>query len=274
MTSFRHIGALGAIVLLTALSPAANARDVLPLAQPGSGPVKETIEIGTSTSEIAITPDFRGADLTVFGALSNQDQLLLAIGQYDIIVTLEGPPAPATVRRKERVFGIWINTHSMSFEPVPESYSFASTRPVDDIAKPQVLAELGAGIRYMGLNPTGYAGNAVNLGEFREAYRRIKETGGLYQRDTSGVRFVASNLFRATLKLPANIPDGVHTVQAYLFKSGTYVSSKTLPLRVVKTGLEQAITDAAHKTPVLYGLFCVLLALITGWGASLIFRRD
>ncbi|WP_235988656.1 TIGR02186 family protein, partial [Pseudorhizobium endolithicum] len=37
---------------------------------------------------------------------------------------------------------------------------------------------------------------------------------GLYQRDTSGVRFVSSSLFRASLRLPANIPDGVHTVRA------------------------------------------------------------
>ena len=266
--------ALAALFLATALPMAATANDMLPVVPPGASGARETIEIGTSTSEIAITSDFRGADLTVFGALTNQDQLLLAIGQYDIIVTLEGPPAPATVRRKERVFGIWINTRSMTFEPVPESYSIASTRPVEDIAKPQVLSELRAGIRHMGLIPTGYAGNAVNLGEFRDAFRRLKESGGLFQRDTNGVRFVASNLFRATLKLPANIPDGVHTVRAYLFKSGSPVSSKTLPLRVVKTGMEQTITDAAHHRPLAYGLFCVVLALVTGWGASLIFRKD
>ncbi|MET3588574.1 hypothetical protein ABID21_004710, partial [Pseudorhizobium tarimense] len=40
------------------------------------------------------------------------------------------------------------------------------------------------------------------------------------------------------------------------------------------TGLEQAITDAAHNRPVLYGMGCVLMALFTGWGASIIFRKD
>lgn len=72
--------------------------------------VKERLEIGTSTSEIAITSDFRGADLTIFGALTNADELFLAIGQYDVVVTLEGPKDYATVRKKERVFGIWMNT--------------------------------------------------------------------------------------------------------------------------------------------------------------------
>ncbi|MCX8996003.1 TIGR02186 family protein [Rhizobiaceae bacterium BDR2-2] len=272
MAARRLANVLLALGLTVAAALPAAAQSLVPFQMPDSP--RETIEIGTSTSEIAITSDFRGADLTVFGALGNPDALLLAIGQYDIIVTLEGPLAPATIRRKERVMGVWINTQSMAFAPVPESYSLASTRALEDIARPQVLADVGAGFHYMALNPTAFGGAAARLGEFRDAFRRLKETHGLYQRDTNGVRFVSSNLFRATLRLPANIPDGVHTVKAYLFKSGTYVTGRTLPLRVVKTGLEQAITEAAHETPYLYGIFCVFLAIATGWGASLIFRKD
>ncbi|WP_185927970.1 TIGR02186 family protein, partial [Pseudorhizobium endolithicum] len=209
--------------------------------------VKEGLEIGTSTSEIAITSDFRGADLTVFGALTNADELLLAIGHYDVIVTLEGPRDYATVRRKERVLGIWMNTSSMTFEQVPESYSLASTREIDAIDEEPSLNSIGVGINHLALTPTGYVGNAVDLSEFREAYRRLKLASGLYQRDTSGVRFVSSSLFRASLRLPANIPDGVHTVRAYLFKGGELIYDRELPLRVVKTGIEQAITDAARN---------------------------
>ncbi|MCB5202548.1 TIGR02186 family protein [Neorhizobium sp. T786] len=236
--------------------------------------VKEGLEIGTSTSEIAITSDFRGADLTVFGALTNADELFLAIGQYDVIVTLEGPRDYATVRRKERVLGIWMNTNSMTFELVPESYSLASTREIDTIDEEPSLNSIGVGINHLALTPTGYIGNAVDLSDFRDAYRRLKLASGLYQRDTSGVRFVSSSLFRASLRLPANIPDGVHTVRAYLFKGRELIHERELPLRVVKTGLEQAITDTAHNRPITYGFLCVMIAVITGWGASLIFRKD
>lgn len=235
---------------------------------------KESIDIGTSTSEIAITPDFRGADLTVFGTLNNVDSLLLAIGQYDVVVTLTGPRNDATVRRKERVFGIWVNRHSMTFERVPESYSLASTRPLDTIAKPQILSQLGIGPEYLPLTPTGYFSAGSSLGEFREAYRRRKLVSGLYQSDTNGVRFVSSSLFRATLRLPVNIPDGVHIVNAYLFKTGEFVAERELALRVVKTGLEDSITKAAHENAFSYGVLAVLMAVITGWGASLIFRKD
>ena len=36
----------------------------------------------------------------------------------------------------------------------------------------------------------------------------------------------------------------------------------------------QAITDAAHEKPFFYGLFAVFLALLTGWAASVIFKKN
>jgi uncharacterized protein (TIGR02186 family) len=240
-----------------------------------ASPIKETLEIGVSSNEIAITSDFRGADLTIFGAITNADELLLGIGQYDIVVTLEGPRDYATVRKKERVLGIWMNTGALTFEQVPESYSIASTRQIDDLEnQAPAIDKIGVGIEHLPLNPVGYIPNSGLISEFRDAYRRLKLSNGLYQRDQSGVRFVSSSLFRASLRLPANIPDGQHMVHAYLFKSGTLIFQREMPLRVVKTGIEQAITDAAHDRPIAYGLLCVLIAVVTGWGASIIFRKD
>lgn len=234
----------------------------------------ETIEIGASTREIAITSDFRGADFTLFGALHNVDDLFLAIGQYDIVVILEGPRDSATVRKKDRVFGIWMNGSAVTFDDLPTSYSMASTRDLEVISKNMVFDEFGIGIGHIALSPVSYTGNIRELNEFREAYRRLKLRDGQYWSDVGGVRLERSGLFWATLRLPANIPDGVHIARAYLLKGGQYVAQRSLPLRVVKTGMEQAITDAAHETPLAYGVLCVLIAVITGWSASILFRRD
>lgn len=236
--------------------------------------VQENIEIGASTTEIAITSDFRGADFTLFGALNNTDQLLLAIGQYDIVVTLQGPSDYTTVRKKERVGGIWINTSSVTFAPLPESYSMASTRDINSIASQGTLVAMGLGVDHMPLVSAVFSGEPDNVNSFHDAYRRLKLASGIYRSDTGGVRLERTGLFWATLRLPANVPNGVHTAHAYLFKSGQFIAQRDLRLRVVKTGMEQAITEAAHETPVVYGMLCVLIAVITGWGASLIFRRD
>jgi uncharacterized protein (TIGR02186 family) len=234
----------------------------------------ETIDIGVSTDEIAITSDFTGADLTIFGALGNTDSFLQAIGQYDIVVSLEGPRTDATLRKKSNFFGIWINRKSMTFSDVPESYSLASTRVIDMITSPLELGNVSIGISDIRLSPLRSYGDISDLKDFRDAFRRLKVSEGLFASNEGGVRFISPSLFKAALRLPANVPNGVHTVHAYLFKSGVFVMEKKLPLRVVKTGFEQAITDAAHNNPLPYGVFAVLLAVITGWSASLIFRRD
>ncbi len=234
----------------------------------------ETIDIGVSTDEIAITSDFTGADLTIFGALGNTDSYLQAIGQYDIVVSLEGPRKDTTLRKKSSFFGIWINRKSMTFSDVPESYSIASTRVIDTITSPLELGNVSIGISDIRLSPLRSYGDISDLKDFRDAFRRLKISEGLFESNDGGVRFISPNLFKATLRLPANVPNGVHTVHAYLFKSGVFVMEKKLPLRVIKTGFEQAITDAAHINPLPYGIFAVLLAVITGWSASLVFRRD
>ncbi len=125
-----------------------------------------------STNEIAITSDFTGADLTIFGTLTNVDDYLQQIGQYDIIVTLEGPRVDTTIRRKERVFGIWINTEQMTFSSVPQSYSMTSTRVIKDITTQQELAALNVGIDHIRLFAANYFGDITALDDFRQAFRR------------------------------------------------------------------------------------------------------
>lgn len=234
----------------------------------------ERVEIGISTSEIAITSDFTGADITVFGAIDNSDELLLATGAYDIIVALEGPRQWTTVRRKERTFGIWINRHSYRFEPIPASYSMSSTRALSAISTALDLSSRDIGINNIRLVPSGGVGDGSRLTDFREALRRIKQTSGLYQRDPSGVRFISKSLFRASVRLPASIPVGLHKVRAVLYKNGEYVMETDIPLRVTKTGIEQFVYNLAHQYSLIYGLLAVSLALLTGWLGSVIFRKD
>ena len=234
----------------------------------------EKLEIGISTDEIAISSDFRGADLTIFGAIENYDPALLTQRKYDIVVALEGPKDDNTVRVKERVFGIWVNRRSMTFELVPESYSLSSTRDVETIAVPAMLNGVGVGIQHIRLSPVGYFGDGSKITEFRDAFRRLKESGGFYQRDPGGVQFISASLFKATVKLPASVPNGTHIVRAHLFRDGVFIAEKALPLRVMKTGIEQMISNAAYNHSLAYGAFSVFLALLTGWLASVVFRKD
>ena len=83
--------------------------------------IPESVNIGVSSREIAIAPDFAGADVTVFGAIDHPDPYLLAIGAYDIVVSLEGPRDFITMRKKRRILGVWVNRGGVTFEAMPES---------------------------------------------------------------------------------------------------------------------------------------------------------
>jgi uncharacterized protein (TIGR02186 family) len=234
----------------------------------------EAVNIGVSSREIAIAPDFAGTDVTVFGAIDNPDPYLLAIGAYDIVVSLEGPRDFITVRKKRRVLGVWVNRSGVTFESMPESYSMASTRVLDQIGTPLERTTYNVGLPRARIVPSTFSGRAEEVTEYRDAFLDLKHKSKLYQSNPGGVTFLSSSLFQANIHIPADIPNGAHTIRAVVFKNGIFVAEKDLKLHVLKTGLEQTITRAATDNALLYGLFSVLLAIITGWSASLMFRKD
>lgn len=234
----------------------------------------EVINIGVSSKQIAIAPDFAGTDVTVFGAIDHADPQLIKTGGYDIVVSLEGPREFITVRKKERVAGLWVNRHSVTFERMPESFSMASTKAIDTIAKPTELYTFNVGLPRVRIVPSTFSGRAAEVEEYRNAFLALKAGSKLYQSNPGGVTFISSSLFQANIHIPADIPNGTHVIRAVLFRKGVFVAEKQLPLEVVKTGIEETITFAATERPLFYGIFAVLLAVMTGWAASLIFRKD
>jgi uncharacterized protein (TIGR02186 family) len=261
--------ARAALSCLLALLAVAGARPALAETAP-----REHIEIGLSADKIAITSAFRGADLTIFGALDNADPQLMREGRYDVIVVLEGPPRRVVVRRKDRVLGMWINTQSETFKNVPVTYSVALTRPPQDIASAATYRQLALGINYVYLEPDDRTASPATIAEFTAELRERKRAESLYSERVGGVQFLSSTLFRATVALPPDVPVGTHNARAFLFRSGVFLTQTSAPLVIVKSDFEQSIYVAAHRHGFLYGLAAVLLAVATGWAGRLAFRRD
>ena len=235
---------------------------------------EETIQIGLSTDQVALTAGFSGADLTIFGSVENSDPQITRRGGYDVIVVLEGPSDAVVVRRKKRVLGMWINTRSETFLNVPISYSLATTRQPQDITDPQSYKRLSLGADSIYLQPLNKRGNPVTLQEFTDALRDRKKASNLFSTNYGGVQFLSQSLFRATLRLAPNVPVGTHRARAFLFRNGTFVSESSAQLEIRKSGFEQSIFDYAHHDSFTYGIFAVALAMLTGWLGSLVFRKE
>ncbi|WP_292898828.1 MULTISPECIES: TIGR02186 family protein [unclassified Nitratireductor] len=252
-----------ALILLTSYS-AVQAQDRIP----------ENIQIGLSTDQVSITSDFSGAELTIFGALDNADPLIARQGRYDVIVVLEGPPRPVTVRKKTRVAGMWINTESVIFRDVPASYSMALTRAPQDITAPDGYRQLALGADNLHLQPLDADGDPKTIEEFTRALRERKEAEGLYSTRPGAVRFLSQSLFRASLRLAPNVAVGTHRARAFLFRNGMFLRETSAQLTIRKAGLEQRLYQFAHQNSMLYGILSVLIAIVTGWLGRLFFRKD
>ena len=109
---------------------------------------------------------------------------------------------------------------------------------------------------------------------FRSAFVRLRSEQGLYLEATSDVTFLTPTLFRASIALPAQVPVGNYTVDVKLFADGNVIAQTDLVFDIVKVGFEQFVVEAAREHGLVYGFATVLMALLTGWIASVVFRRD
>jgi uncharacterized protein (TIGR02186 family) len=223
----------------------------------------QSIVTDLSTREVAISTGFTGAELLLFGATE---------GFGDIVVTVVGPKRDEIIRRKERVAGIWVNGTSVTFENAPAYYRTAASKPLSEIAAPEVLEKLQIGSSRIDLSTRSSRG-AETILEFRDAFIRSKKRQALYSEDISDIKITRGRLFRSTIPFPVNVPIGTYEVTVHLFKHGRLVSSEETPLTVQKVGLEAKIYDFAHDHAAWYGLIAIAIALVAGWLAGVIFRR-
>ena len=134
---------------------------------------------GVSQDLIQITSNYTGSDIVVFGDVERQ---VKAAGR-DIVVVVRGPDTALTVRRRDRVAGVWINHDAASLNGMPAYYYLASSRPLAQIAPQATLARYGIGVA--NLQPdTVHAHHDVE--PFRQAALRLMADKGLYREAPRG----------------------------------------------------------------------------------------
>lgn len=244
---------------------AAVAIAVLALISCGSARAQDLIA-DLSSHRVDITTGFTGADLLLFGSVDDTG---------DIVVTVTGPKETVTVRRKNRVAGIWMNTNSIEFAGAPNFYAVASSRPLDEIAPPEVLARQEIGADHLRLKAAdGYESRArEEVAEFRKALIRRKRAQGLYAQTPGDVTVIASKLFRTQVHFPATLATGIYTAVVYLIRDGRVVHAQTTPLVVEKVGIGAEVYTFAHTRSATYGLAAIVIAIVAGWLAAAVFRK-
>jgi len=236
----------------------------------------EQLVVALSTHQVQINSSFVGTDLVLFGAIERDDKTVARSGKYDIVVRVTGPPQTEVTRRKSRVLGIWVNSESRVFLDAPGYLAMLSNRPINGIAGPEVLRRYRIGLENVTLPQliSGDIGDVPLNDPFRMAFLRLNRELRLYREAPDAVTFFAPHLFRAAIRIPANVPVGTYIVDVFLFSEGVMLGTSNSAIEIQKVGFEQFVASSAHEHGFLYGLATAGLALLTGWIASVVFRRD
>jgi uncharacterized protein (TIGR02186 family) len=229
-----------------------------------------------SVSRVQVTSNFVGTDVVLFGSVERDAQTVVRRGGYDIVVTVTGPRETVTTFRKERVFGVWVNADSRTFIKAPSYLAVLANRQINDIADVNTLRRTQTGLARTLLPQeiSGDIADSIRDDPFRQAFLRLKIDRSLYRETQNGVTFLTPALFRAAIPIPDNVPTGVYEVEIKLFADGALLSRATTAFEIVKVGFEQVVASAARDHGLLYGLLTTLMALLTGWAASVVFRKD
>ena len=236
----------------------------------------ERLVVSLSNHRVAVTSNFVGEELVLFGTIEPDPAATALRPPYDLVVTVSGPRQTLRTRRKQRMAGIWVNVDSREFVGVPGYLAVLSNRPVNDIAREDTLRRLQIGLDNF-LLPQRIGSDladTVRDDPFRSAFVRLQIQQGLYRESGTAVTFLTPTVFRASIPMPAAVPTGNYAIDVQLFANGVLVARTNSALEVIKTGFEQYVADAARDYGLLYGMAAATMALLLGWMASLVFARD
>jgi uncharacterized protein (TIGR02186 family) len=232
---------------------------------------QEQIVAGMSQNRVSITADFDGSEILIYGAVKRDAPPPEGAGALEVIVTVEGPATPVTVRRKGRVAGIWVNSASVQVDSAPSFYAVATTGPLNHILSDTDNLRYGITIERL-IRAVGITEEADRAGEFLLGLLRVRTNEGRYRILQGKVDLSEETLFRTDIVLPANLTEGEYKVRLFLLRDKHVVATQERVIGVRKEGLERFIFNLAQEQPLVYGLISLLLAALAGWGASAAFR--
>jgi uncharacterized protein (TIGR02186 family) len=241
-----------------------------------AGPARaENVIVSLSTSRVLISSNYTGASIAVFGAVERDAQTVARSGPYQAVVTVRGPRETVIVRQKQQVGPIWVNRAERRFLSAPTFLAVLSSAPFSEVTTEPLRQRLRVGLEAIVAAP-GFAFSQHQPGDepFRAALLRIERREGLYFENERGVAFLTPNIFQANLPLPATASPGYYEVEVAVFADHVLLSRSFTDFEVVKSGFEQQVAVLARDWSVFYGAGAAGVALLFGWLASIVFRRD
>lgn len=212
---------------------------------------------------ISIDTRFTGDHLLLYGARNQPG---------NIVILVTGPSRDYVVRKKARVFGIWMNVESVDFLNTNSFYFAASSQPLALYKNNAFLESLGLYIHDPFVKIPAVVDD-VATPPFKQALLEQFESHYLYGKHVQEVSFLEKTLFRVVIPFPKLVPEGTYVVNVYLVSDGDLAAQQVIPVIIERAGFDAMIYDLAHQNPLSYGSLAILVALFTGWFIRIVFNR-
>lgn len=229
----------------------------------------EEIVAELSQTRVAISANFDGSQILVFGAVSREETP--PEGDLGVIIAVQGPSQPVTVRRKDRRFGIWVNTEKLEVDEAPTFYSVATSAPLEEVLSETENLRFKVSIP-SAIRAVGVAGSVGDVDSFLDALIRVRSKQGVYQLREGAVELREGTLFQTSVDLPSNLTQGSYRTRIFLTRNGAVIDDYETSIDVSKVGLEKFMYTLAYDKPLIYGLLSLAIAIAAGWLASAFFR--
>jgi uncharacterized protein (TIGR02186 family) len=229
----------------------------------------EEVVLGLSSDTVSINTNFDGSEILIFGAVK-RDAPFPETPPLEVIVTVSGPSEPVTVRRKEKRFGIWVNTDSVEIDSAPSFYSVSTSAMLRDVLSDTEDVRNRISIP-RAIRSVGAPSAIIDSETFTQALIRIKSSTQQYQLNENSVSVDEQTLFRTAISLPAALTEGDYQTRIFLTRGGSVVASYDTSIYVRKVGLERWLFTLSREHAFFYGLLSLAIAVFAGWGASAVF---
>lgn len=224
-----------------------------------------------SSRRVDIRYSFTGEQLLLFGAII-YPRGRVPSRPAEIAVVLKGPVQPIRVREKQKIAGIWMNADSHRFRSAPAFYAVTSSKPIGELVDERTAAIYELGLQNLQLSPGGGALPDKER-RFEAGLIDLRKRQGLYLENAKGVEISGGVLYRATISIPSQVPEGTYTAETFLIDRERVIAAATREVEIGKSGFELFVARAARRYELLYGLTAVLMSLGLGWAAATLFRR-
>ncbi|MGC8871797.1 MAG: TIGR02186 family protein [Caldimicrobium sp.] len=221
--------------------------------------------------KILINFTYHGANLKITGQGN-------CAGKDFVINILSTHKEKATFKKIEKVANlIWMKTGDLHFENVPFFYHVYSTRPIEEILTKKDLEEYSLTFDSLKKGVNLFPVKDENQKNFLwQEFIKYKSKYHLYAYEVVPYNCKGegqNQLLEISIHWPYQAPPGVYQIKIYEISNRKIENIAEKIVEVEKVGLVKFLTDFAQNHALIYGVFSVLIALVSGFLVGLIFKK-